>query len=203
MPVEMDQEAAKFLDRDFTQCFTQMRHYDAQLWDICKFAFTAYSALLGISVGVYQYSLDKKLDLIPAIVAMLAVGLVLGLLLFSLTIRNRVYFVLVTRYINEHRRHFLSLHPLGFANSTRMYTNPTQPPYFNWRSSQAWLSYVLAVLNATLACGFVFLIVPLQSRNTWAGIALATCALAQVASSVIYLRSREGRSAAKAVFDHD
>src|SRR5258706_12312959 len=125
----LTEEAIKFLDRDFNQCFTQMRHYDDQLWDICKFAFTGYSAVVTPAVGLFQYSRDKGANLEPAAIALLMVSLLLGLFLFALTIRNRVYFVFVTRYINEHRGFFLKGQPLGFANRTRMYTNPKHPPF--------------------------------------------------------------------------
>ncbi len=47
-------DSAAFLARDFNQCFEQMRYYDGQLWDICKFAFTAYTVLIGVAVGLYQ-----------------------------------------------------------------------------------------------------------------------------------------------------
>ena len=49
-------EAAKFLERDFNQCFAQMRHYDSQIWNVCRFAFTAYIAILGTAISMYQYS---------------------------------------------------------------------------------------------------------------------------------------------------
>ena len=39
-------------------------------------------------------------------IAALAAGPLLGILMFGLSIRNRVYLVHVTRYINEHRKHF-------------------------------------------------------------------------------------------------
>jgi hypothetical protein len=141
---EMEKEAIRFLERDFEQCFKQMRHYDVQIFEILKFMFTAYSALIGVSIGLYQFSLKENHDLYWAAIAALSVGLILGIFLFAVAIRNRVYFVLVTRYINEYRDFFLKINPLGFENKTKMYTNYTQPPYFNWRSSQAWLSYIVA-----------------------------------------------------------
>jgi hypothetical protein len=44
---ECESEGAKFLERDFNQCFQQMRHYQAHIPDICKFALTAYTAVIG------------------------------------------------------------------------------------------------------------------------------------------------------------
>ncbi len=87
----------------FNQCFMQLRHYDSQIWNICRFAFTTYITVLGAALGLYQYSADKNLNLIPAAIGILVAGLILGVLLYSLVICNRAYYVLVCRYINEHR----------------------------------------------------------------------------------------------------
>lgn len=51
---DQEKEALKFLERDFNQSFQQMRHYDAQIFDILKFMFTAYSVLIGVALGLYQ-----------------------------------------------------------------------------------------------------------------------------------------------------
>ena len=37
---DIEKESLKFLERDFNQCFMQMRHYDSQIFDILKFMFT-------------------------------------------------------------------------------------------------------------------------------------------------------------------
>lgn len=105
---EQDKEALKFLERDFNQCFQQKRYYDAQIFDILKFLFTAYSAIIGIALGLYQFYLKEGKDLSLPAVAVLAVGLILGLFMFALAVRNRVYFVHVARYINEQRNFFLN-----------------------------------------------------------------------------------------------
>jgi len=152
-----DMEAARFLERDFNQCFAQMRHYDGQIWDIRKFTLTAYTVLLGVAIGLYQYSETKEFDLTPASVVILAVGTLFGLFMFSLTVRNRVYFVVVARYINEHRQLFLRDDPLGFKNTVHMYTDPSQPPFFSWLSSQTCLSIVIAILNSVLLATLMFM----------------------------------------------
>lgn len=201
---DLTQEAAKFLDRDFNQCFTQLRHYDAQLWDICKFAFTGYSAVLALSVGLFEYSRDHDANLVPSAMALLLVSLLLGLFLFALAVRNRVYFVFVTRYINEHRQFFLSAKPFGFSNSSGMYTNPKQPPFFNWRSSQAWLCYIVASLNAVLGGSVVRMGVRARA-DVWVLTASTFAAMfvVQVWLAVWYLNTRENKGASKAVFGRD
>lgn len=143
--LEQEKEALKFLERDFNQNFQQMRHYDAQIFDIIKFMFTAYSALIGVAIGLYQFGLKENYDFSASAIAALGVGLVLGLFMFALIVRNRVYFVQVVRYINEQRGFFLAFKPMGFKNKSKMYINHEQPPYFNWRSSHSWLCYIVAL----------------------------------------------------------
>ena len=199
-----DGEAAKFLERDFNQCFAQMRHYDSQIWNVCRFAFTAYIAILGTAIGMYQYSIENRINLIPAAMSVLGSGLALGLLLYSLVICNRVYYVVVCRYVNEHRKLFLEAKPLGFENISGMYVNPTMPYYFSWRSWQSWLCYMIASLNALLAALLMFYALDgfawrVASTVTFGIIA----AMLQIFVGVAYLKSREGKKGSRAVFGRE
>lgn len=201
---ERDKEGAKFLDSDFNQCFQQMRYYDGQIIDICKFAFTGYAAIVGAALTLYKYGADKGTDFRSPAVALLIIGLLLGLCLLALMTRNRVYFVVVTRYVNEHRKHFLAEKPLGFENASRMYTNPSQPPYFDWRSSQALLLYILALLNSGLLAVALYLLCA-ASACRWiilvsAGVVFL---LIELTCAIAYLVSRENKSAAQSVFGRD
>lgn len=202
MPLSDEQkEGARFLDRDFTQCFQQIRHYDGQIVDICKFAFTGYIAVVGVALTLYKYGADKNLDFTLPVAAVLCVAALFGFLLFGLVVRNRVYFTLVARYVNEHRRFFLRQKPLGFANATQMYSNPEHPPYFTWFSSHAWMMYLLALLNAVMLAiassvvcfskGYIigFCLIP-------SGAALVT----QLVAAIAYLSKRERKSASHALW---
>ena len=198
-PTSIETEAAKFLERDFEQCFQQMRHYDAQIFDICKFAFTAYTAVIGAALAIYKYGIDRSIDYNAPAIGILAAGLLLGVCMTALVVRNRVYFVFVTRYINEHRHFYLSIKPLGFENRTRMYTNSNLPPFFNWRSSQTLLLVVLSGLNSFLLGTIIFLY---RGDQNWFWV-LATGGLfwlGQTISAVAYLKSREKKSASRAIF---
>ena len=196
-----DDEAIKFLERDFNQCFVQMRHYDSQIWNICRFSFTAYIAILGTAIGMYQYSTENNIDLIPAAMGVLGAGLALGLLLYSLAVCNRVYYVLVCRYINEHRKLFLETKPLGFENISGMYMSPAMPPYFNWRSWQSWLFYTIASLNSLLAS---LLILYSLGGCSWRWVLTVTfgiiAGLLQIGLGIAYLKSREGKGGSEGVF---
>jgi hypothetical protein len=190
-------EEAKFLDRDFNQCFQQMRYYDTQIFEICKFALTAYTAVIGAALAIYKYGIDKSIDYKAPAVGILSAGLLLGLCMTALLVRNRAYFVFVTRYINEHRGFYLARKPLGFENRTQMYTNPDLPPFFNWRSSQTLLLVVLSGLNSFLVGTIIFL---------WSGDWLWVLGIAamfwvgQIIFAVSYLKSRENKSASRAIF---
>ncbi len=201
---DSEKEFAKFLERDFTQCFEQMRHYDGQIMDICKFAFTAYATVFGAALALYRYGLDHNSNFRAPALAILIVGLLLGICLVALTVRNRVYFVVVTRYVNEHRSFFLEHKPLGFQNRSRMYTNADQPPFFNWRSSQELLLYTLIILNSGLMAAAIFM-ASLASTPHWSCIILlsAIFALVQLGAAVGYLISREEKNVSKAVFGTD
>jgi len=83
---EQEREALNFLERDFNQCFQQMRHYDAQIFDILKFMFTAYSVLVGVALGLYQFGLKEGKDLSVPAIAALTVGLILGLFMLILSL---------------------------------------------------------------------------------------------------------------------
>src|SRR5438034_735849 len=143
-----EQEALRFLDRDFNQCFQQMRHYDSQIFEIGKFMLASYAGIIGLALGLYQFSLKETIDLRLPAEALLAIGLLHGLLLFGMAVSNRAYFVKVARYINEQRRLFLSSRPMGFQNESEMYVSQTYPEFYDWRSSQLWLTHLVATLNS-------------------------------------------------------
>lgn len=188
-------EAAKFLGRDFSQCFQQMRHYDGQIVDICKFSFTGYLAVVGAALAVYKYGVDKSIDYTLPAVAVLCLAAVFGFILLGLVVRNRVYFVVVARYVNEHRWFFLKDKPLGFANESRMFRNPAQPPYFSWLSSQSWLTYMMTLLNAAmLAIAGLLICLSLGYGRWWCLFPAIAALVVQLIAAVGYLRKCEGKS---------
>ena len=83
------EEGAAFLDRDFNQCFAHLRHYNTLSLELLKFTFTFYTAIIGVSVGLYQFSKKEGVDLTPVATAVLACSLLIGVLLFLVIVRNR------------------------------------------------------------------------------------------------------------------
>lgn len=191
----LEEAAINFLEADFNQCFEQMRHYDTQILNAFKFQFTIYTGLIGGALGLMQYG--DELDLQVPGVALLTLGAILGMLLFATTIRNRVYFVQVTRYINEQREFFFEIKPLGFSNKSKMYTSWSQPPYLDWKSSQIWFAYIMAFLNSILLGVLIYIV----SGVIWqiCSVIIVTM-LFHILVSKLYLFSREGKTASEATF---
>ena len=197
---QREKEALNFLDRDFNQCFQQMRHYDGQIFEICKFGFLGYTSLTGTALAAYQFGLKEGHSFQIAIITTLSIATVFGFFLFALGVRNRVYFVQVARYINEQRKLFLAIKPLGFSNQSRLYTDPTQPPFFNWRSSQACFLYLIGSLNGVLVAVLAFVVSPLGTEICRAICSGLCVTVFQLVCGISYLKSRERKSAEAAVF---
>ena len=122
-------------------------------------------------------------------------------MIYGLIIRNRLYFVVVCRYINEHRALFLASQPLGFTNSSGMYVDSSKPLYFDWLSWQSFLAYITALLNAVLIGMLIAFALDGHAWRWWLGGTLGLCSwLFQVGLGIAYLRSREKMAGSDAVF---
>ena len=198
---EQEKEALKFLEREFNQCFQQMRHHDTQIFDILKFMFTAYTVLIGAALGIFKANL--QVDFTIPIIISLIIGLILGAFMFYLVLINRSYYVRVARYINEQRKLFLAFKPLGFENISRMYIDEKQP-YFSRESSQIWLAYIIGALNSTLLGVLLFILLASYSYKwlTVIGVSFALFSV-QLAITIKYLKSQENNSASKSVFEKE
>ncbi|HSA07102.1 MAG TPA: hypothetical protein P5556_07960 [Candidatus Gastranaerophilales bacterium] len=195
---EEKKEALKFLERDFNQCFQQMRHYDSQIFEIFKFLFTLYTGLIGISIGLYQFGIKENIDFTPSSIAILLIGFLLGIFLFIVIVRNRAYFVQVTRYINEQRALFFKFEPLGFKNTSKMYTNSQKPNFFDRHCSQIWYLYVVALMNSILIGVSIYIL-----YKNWIaiGICFLLSSFAQMIYAYSYLKTRENKTAEQAIFE--
>jgi len=193
-----EKEALKFLERDFNQCFQQMRYYDAQIFDILKFMFAAYTVLIGAALGLFKSNLQVNLT-IPIVISLM-IGLILGAFMFYLVLINRSYYVRVARYINEQRKLFLAFKPLGFKNISRMYTNEKQP-YFSRESTQIWLAYIIGALNSTLL-GVLLFILFAGHNHKWliVGASSLIFLVTQLAITIAYLKLQEKKIDSEAVF---
>lgn len=200
-PSDAEKEALKFLDRDFNQCFQQMRHYDTQIVEAVKFLFTVYAALATATVALNQLASRAFTGLVSVISLALFCAVVIGLAMFALIVRNRVYYVHAARYVNEQRRHFLRYQPFGFSNTSGMYDDPTKPPFVDLPSAHTFMAGAVAFMNSVMVGVAVYLV---SGRYDAWGIAGAVIAallifVVQVGLSILYLSSREGKPAAESV----
>jgi hypothetical protein len=204
-PISDEQkEFAAYLKKDFEQCFQQMRHYDSQVIDVLKFAFTAYAALIGAALTLYHYGIETKIDYRSPVIAILLIGFLMGICLVAVFTRNRVYYVIVTRYVNEHRAFFLKSKPLSFENNSEMYTDFSKPRFFHWRSTQTFFLCILTALNTALLICALVIHGYLKAGDVGWLIAVSLIAfVGQLAIPIMYLITREGQSADRAVFGID
>ncbi len=148
----------RFMENDFNQSYLQMRHYDTQIYNAFRFLFTLYVGLIGASLSLFQIGIQKGINLVMPGVAILVVGLVIGIFMLAIIVRTRAYFVHIARYINEQRHLYLRNQPMGFNNKSRMYTDSMKPLYFDWRSSQFGYIIIISLFNSVLV-GVLFYII--------------------------------------------
>jgi len=142
------QDSHSFLKLDFTNCSDQLRHYDAQIIDILKISFSIYSAVAGVIFGIYKLGKNPNPQFLPFAIVSLFIGLLIGMLMISMAITNRAYFVRTARYINECRAFYINYNQIEFSNKSKMYMDYKKPLYFNWHSSQSFVIYTLAAFNS-------------------------------------------------------
>ena len=152
-----DKAVLDLLKADFSDSYSQMRHYDQQVLELFKFTFTAYTTVTTLAIALYKIGYEYNVDLTIPLLFGLGVAFVIGLFGLSLIIRNRAYYVRVARYVNEIRREVLSQHPLGIKNLSRMYTDPSQPKHLNVMSTQTAHWTVVAALNSLLLGIFLYI----------------------------------------------
>jgi hypothetical protein len=197
---ETENAGIEFLRVDFDESYQQMRHYEEGFINICKFAFFAYSSITATALGLYKFGIEKKIDLSGIAGLIVIIGLIVGLILFWIIVRNRVYFVQAAHYINEIRKTFLEHKPMGFENKSQMYTDYRKPPFYNLYSSQIWFCHMIAFLNTILLGTSMYMYV--ADTCTKALIIEVACVLflgIQVICAVLYWKSYDKRALQKKV----
>jgi hypothetical protein len=156
---EYRKEAISFLGRDFGEAFSQLRAYDAQIWDILKYSFgqlvgsiAAVWAIFSLANGTNAPAILSNLWK-PVGASILVISYLFGLLALQLILRNRVYFSAAARYINDQRGFFLSSKPIGFGNLSHYYTDCNLPRPFDVGSTQVLSVYAISLIG-TLLLGF-------------------------------------------------
>lgn len=133
------------LVNDFQQCMYMLRHYDSVNWDLTKFSFGQILVVIGACWTILNHEREVGKTLLDVYKDGISNYIVGGILVLStcfvfLTLtaimRNRTYFVLMGRYLNEHRRNVFKDKPFGFENESKMWNNPAYPTTIDWKSTQ-------------------------------------------------------------------
>lgn len=158
---EFDKQAVLDLLRtDFQQCFEQMRHYDRIFLQFVAGVFSFNTAILVILFKLFQNSTNKFLflDFKQVWLIILIMALFVGVFSLIFLSRNRLYYVRVTRFVNEVRNHYLSIQPLNITNKAKLYVDYKHPKTFSLFSTQVILVYILSIFNAFYLFMFVFIL---------------------------------------------
>jgi len=146
----------KYLDlliEDYNNCFEQMRYYDNQINEYIKFIITFYVAVFGTIATLFGIDGINKISIIPYIKMGLIILGLLGTIFLLIIIKNRVYFVLMARYINCIRGDVFK--DLKILNSVSIYTDKNKPEYWDSYSSQILLAHVCILFNCISFCLFI------------------------------------------------
>lgn len=190
------EKSIDFLLKEYSEAYTHMRHYDNISISFVKFLFTFDLAVLSAFVAIYHYFDEKQAILIRPIGYLLILSFLIGVLLLSLAVRNRAYFVPVTRQVNRIRKYFKENMEIEF-NFGDMYINPAYPKYFNVFSTYSLTFYLMSLLNSVIiSVGFSCLFYNLLSLNLNVFI---IALLLQVTSVILYLTNKEKKSADEAI----
>ncbi len=142
----------KFLLEEYSQCFSQMRHYDNIRISLMAFVFSFYASIGTVAFAVYQFFSEKKLSAAHGFLGLLSLfAFSMGLIIVLMLTKNRKYFVLVARQINEIRNVFFPRETSDLK--VFLPTDSSQPIKFDLRSTHL-LSISLLLLIDSFAMFF-------------------------------------------------
>ena len=128
-PAGEKKDAIAFLLTDFNKSIDLIQHYDKVGIGILKFTFGMYAAIIGAVITLLK--LDSNIgepnvigDLEKWTATLLFISVFIGWVLEAMFIRNRCYFVLSARYVNEIRKYFIGNNQAGFKNESKMCRAP-------------------------------------------------------------------------------
>lgn len=175
-------ESVEFLGRDFAESFAQIRHYDGMMWDVTKFSFLQLLVGVAASWTIFTFatndgSSEPSREHWPLVSAgVLLISYLFSIIAVFLLAKLRTYFVVVTRYVNDQRDHFLSQKPAEFANRSGMYTDYTKPLAFHFSSTQFILILVIAFLGSLVLASAIGILLFYADAQNWVVITFGSAA---------------------------
>lgn len=186
------EQSVEFLLSEYAQCFEQMRHYNDTSISLTKFAFTGFIAVASGAFALFKY-LEGEIYQNIVIGSVLLLTFVVGVIVLSLMLRNRVYFIVVTRQVNSLRNYFLSNMEMDYLKYNVCYTDPDFPRAFSPRSSYTFLLAIVALTGGILGgVGSYLIITPywiVEGWESWViGLVITTfLVMVQLTASFFYL----------------
>ncbi len=191
-----EEKSVDFLLKEYSEAYNHMRHYDNLELSFIKFVFTFDIGILSACITIYNYFKGTEKIVVKPLGIISLLGFAVGLIFLSLCVRNRVYFVIVTREVNRIRKYF-NENMEGKFNFDEMYMNPLYPKYFNFMSTYSLSKYLIGLLNAILASiGYSLLWCGVLGFNVWV---LIISFLVQTGFIIVYLKNKEGKKADEAI----
>lgn len=175
----------QFYITELEQQFVQLRHYDEQVVGLTKFALVGVSAIVGAIIGYYQFKSSPDVaynELSRDLAGLGSIGVLLGLAVLSLVMRNRVNYVDACRNIANLRRKVFK----GELEEVLGGVTYTPPPYWAPFSTHG----VLVMLFVLVAGGFVFYTLFWLSRS---GVVAAAVGVAVVVVLLMLVAKGLGR----------
>ncbi len=179
-----------FLLEEYSQCFSQMRHYDTVKLSLAKFAFSFYSAVAAVSFGLeryFYYELKTKgVDLFLGLLLFLT--FLVGFLILVMLARYRKYFVLVARQVNGIRRYFFDI--MGSKEGKLrnvLYTDSSKPVGLNVKSTYLLLMFLFTLVNAVTLAFACFFMLRYCRAGSW--LVIVILFLASLAFQSLYIRA--------------
>ena len=174
----------EFIHQDYSECFSQLRHYDSNIIDSFKFIFTIYVALIGAAISLLD--LNLSFDLVSLSKILIVISIIFCVFVLFYIIELRVYFVRAARYINEIRHFYLTDNSEGFLNLTKFYTDRTKPEYFSLTSSHIILALIVATLNS-FSIGLLLSVIKDQVNLLLIGISIISLVVQILIISIYWL----------------
>jgi hypothetical protein len=204
-----------FIEREYQECFNQLRYYDTRQETIAKYLITLTSSVAAIQLALLSFLPFPEKGLLfyanlfgyPERVLFFAAQSFLSLLvfigsviLFSMAIQNRLYFVFIVRQINAIRKYMLATQSPGFTNN-QLYTSTS------FSAFKLFSVHTLQIIGASIVSSLFAGITIFEISQTlnWPfalGISiLAFCCVGaiEIIGGAIYLRSKSKESADKAI----
>jgi len=145
---------SEFLLKEYEMCFEQLRFYDMRQEEMLKYMFTLTSAAAAAQFAILQFLGQASMIFFAAQGFFCIVVFVATVLLYLMMLRNRLYFVFVTRQLNAVRKHMLETEAPGFADN-RMWL-ASDFPAFKWGSVHTFQMLGAVVISALFAAAAVF-----------------------------------------------